>query len=245
MKHKFIPFCVTLSIISVGNLQVQACKPGNQLSTDYMRRDDNRCEGIKSRSLVSGGINFISFTTRNITEFSSQVKLQIPKISNEKPEVVIFSHQRPYQLDNLTPQFLISETSYFTFNWSNYVLIKEKILPKNLRARAWIKQDSEQIYLPVQLQKTSGQYEFVLFSKSPAIVSTLEILPYKSPYKKNIKKFKPITSLGGEIIFNWDARNIPSGRYKLKFAAKLKGDNSPEKPRFKYITFEHKPQWLQ
>ncbi|MFM6133694.1 MAG: hypothetical protein ACKO3K_02735 [Cuspidothrix sp.] len=59
MKYQFL--LTTLFIFSVSTLPVQACPSGNSQSTNYMRRENNRCEGIQPRN-VRSGISLISLT---------------------------------------------------------------------------------------------------------------------------------------------------------------------------------------
>jgi len=57
MKYQFL--LTTLFIFSFSTLPVQACLSGNSQSTNYIRRENNRCEGIQPRN-VGSGINLIS-----------------------------------------------------------------------------------------------------------------------------------------------------------------------------------------
>ncbi|WGV27868.1 hypothetical protein [Halotia branconii] len=62
MKYQLL--FTSLFVFSLSTLPVQACPIGNPQSTNYIRRDNNRCEGIEPRDVV-GGINpLLSLSTK-------------------------------------------------------------------------------------------------------------------------------------------------------------------------------------
>ena len=215
----------------------QACPPGNTKDTTYMWRK-NRCEGIKSGIPTSGGIRLISFVSRGITSLGDQLQLQIPNIGSGNPDVSVRSLGQQYQLDNISFK---PGSSTFSFSWSTYVLQKEKIKLESLRALASFTKGSQAVYVPVTIGKSSGEYEFVLYSNSHAQIPTFQIrrdgkLIYTSP---------PRTSQGGEIIFKWNAAKAPADRYELKYIAELEQFGRPPEKEDLQVLFEHNPDWLK
>lgn len=228
---KYSLFFAVCFIATFNQLPVTACTNNvNSQSVEYSRRENNRCEGIKNRQ-VSGGINLISFTTRNIPRFGSTLKLMIPRFSNENPEVNVRSLEKDYQLDNIS---LKKEPSFYTFTWSTSVLTKAQVNQNSLRALAF--NPSNLMYLPVTLGQTSGRYEFVLHSSVPVKITSFKIFNNG----KVVHSSPPRTSSGGEIIFAWDARKFNSGNYELRYEAQRNGRIFPTK-----VSFRHDPKWLK
>ncbi|RCJ28577.1 hypothetical protein A6770_22790 [Nostoc minutum NIES-26] len=216
----------------------QACLPGNTSDTAYMWRDKNRCEGIKSGIPTSGGIRLISFASRSINGFSDRLQLQIPNIGSGNPDVSVRSLGKQYQLDNISFK---PGSSAFSFSWSTYVLQKEKIEPVSLRALASFTKGSQAVYVPVTIGKSSGEYEFVLYSNSRAQIPTFQI----RRDGKSVYTSPPKTSQGGEILFKWNAAKAPAGRYELKYIAELEQFGRPPEKEDLQVLFEHNPDWLK
>ncbi|MEH2010910.1 hypothetical protein [Nostoc sp.] len=232
MKYKLL--LTSLFIFSFSTLPAQACPPGNSQSTAYIRRDDNRCEGIQPKE-VAGGINLISLVTRGISTYSNPFTLQIPRLSNDtsKPKVKVESLDKNYVLDDLS---LIPSKSLFTFSLKPDILKKAAIPPNTLRALAEV----NSVYLPVTIGEPSTQYEFVFYTSSRAKFPTFEILLngkviYNSP-RNNAQD--------GEVVFTWNARKAPAGRYEIHYVAEQQRiGRRPEKFERRFY-FEHNPNWL-
>lgn len=228
---------ISLFIFSLSTLPAQACSSGNTQLTEYMRRDNNRCEGIHPRDVASG-LRLISFTTRNISTYPSRLTLQIPNLDNSTPEVTVQSLGKSYLLDNLS---LMPSQSRFTFSFDSYVLNKEQIPPASLRALASVNLNSLLVYLPVTIGQSSGQYQFVFYTPNRAKFSTIQILHngkvvYSNP-RNNFQR--------GEVVFTWNGRNAPAGRYELYIVADQEQTGRPPEEFEQSFTFEHSPNWLK
>lgn len=233
---KYTAFFASLFIFGL-SIPAQACPSGDPKSTLYIRRDDNRCEGIKQRS-SGGGLRLISFATIGIKSYPNTLTLKIPSIANATPDVSVQSLGKNYILDNVS---LTSNNSQFIFSWNPFVLNQAQILPTSLRALADVNLDSQVVYVPVILQRPSGQYQFVFYTPSRAKFPTVQIrrngkVIHTSP-RNNFQ--------GGEVVFNWDGRNIPAGRYELYIIAEQEQIGRPPEKITKQIAFEHNPNWLR
>jgi flagellar basal-body rod modification protein FlgD len=47
-----------------------------------------------------------------------------------------------------------------------------------------------------------------------------------------------------EMIFTWDSRNAPAGRYELQIEAKIEPRGKPTEKINRKFVFEHNPKWL-
>jgi flagellar basal-body rod modification protein FlgD len=169
MKIKTI--AAILIIWNLSFLNAQACSPGNPNLVKYIRRDNNRCEGIKERTDISGSLRLVSLTTSNIKNLNDSLTLEIPRLTNNlEPEVVVRAINYRYQLDKLT---LISQSNAYNFSWSTYVLKKANIPINSLRATAIIGPQS--VYIPVVIGQPTNHYELVFFTNRPARFLNLEI----------------------------------------------------------------------
>lgn len=234
MNYKILLTC--LLIFSFSPLTAEACPTeGNPESLAYMRRDNNRCEGIKPVD-AGGNFNLISFVTRRISSFTDNLSLLVPRISNTTPNISVRSLGKNYQLDNIS---LVSGQTNFTFNWSTRILKAANIPANSLRALASV--GSPVIYVPVILGQPSGQYEIVFYSSQTAKFTTFEITRNSQVIYRNPRN----TPQRGEVVFNWDGRNAPAGRYQLRVVAELEQYGRPPEPVNRQITFEHNPNWLR
>ncbi|MBD2300329.1 hypothetical protein [Nostoc sp. FACHB-190] len=233
MKYKFL--FPSLFIFSLSTLPAQACPSGNPETTDYIRRDNNRCEGIQTRDVTSG-IRLISIATRGITNYPDLITLQIPRVgnSNTTPEVKLQSLSKNYLLDNLS---LKRTQGLFTFPLKPDVLNAAAVPPNSLRALASV----NSIYLPVTIGKPSGRYEFVFYTSRRATFPTFAILRkgkviYKSP-RNNYQN--------GEVVFTWHALKAPAGRYQIHVIAQQERIGRKDEPFERRYDFDHNPNWLK
>ncbi len=224
----------SLFLFSLIALPAQACPTGgNPQNIAYMRRDNNRCEGIKSRD-AAGGINLISIVTRGITSYPNFLSLQIPRLSNTNPEIKVQSLSKNYLLDQFS---LRPRRNRFTFKFKSHVLKKANVPPKSLRALAEV----NAVYLPVTIGRTSGKYEFVFYSSRRSKFSTFEILRNGKVVHSSPRKY----ARRGETIFTWNGKQAPRGRYQIHVIAEQEIIGRPaEKFRRRYY-FQHNPNWLK
>jgi hypothetical protein len=237
MNYKIL--LATLLIWGLSCLPAQACPSGNPRSPDYIRRDNNRCEGIR-RETVSGSFRLISLTTRGIDSLGNTLSLLVPRISGgSPPDVSVRSLGKNYQLDDLS---LAANSSGFTFRWPTNVLNQEEVPVNSLRALASVNLGSQLLYVPVILGQPSGQYEIVLYSPSRVQFRTFEIRR-----NRQVVFSSPRNHLQppGEVVFTWDGRNAPAGRYELHIVAEVEQRGRPPQRIDRSIIFEHNPSWLR
>lgn len=235
MKYQFL--CTSLFLFSLSTLPAQACPTGNPRTTAYMRRENNRCEGIQSRNVASG-INLISIVTRGITSYPKFLTLKIPRLGNSNPEIKVQSLRKNYLLDRLSLQ---PRRNRFTFKLKSHVLKEAKVPPKTLRALAEV----NSVYLPVTIGRTSGKYEFVFYSSYRSKFSTFEILRNGKVVYRNPRKY----ARSGEIIFTWNGtwngKKAPRGRYQIHVIAEQERRGRPTEKFQRRYSFEHNPNWLK
>lgn len=227
---------LTLTILSITPLSAIACQTGHPDSLAYIRRGDNRCEGLKDGQDVSLSFRLTSLVSRNLNSYPNTLTVKIPAPNNSTPNLVIQSYFRNYRLDEIN---LVRNTSNFIFNLPTAILQKAKIPPNKLRALAYITQQSERVYYPVILGNPSPQYEFVIYSPERVILTNLEV-------RRNGKVIPGSPSprpnpIQGEITYTWKAANTPeNGRYELYIKAK----GEKEARAYSYY-FEHHNNWLK
>ena len=224
---------LTLTILSLTPLSAIACQNGHPDSLAYIRRDNNRCEGLKDGQDVSLSFRLTSLVSRSLNSYPDTLTVKIPAPNNSKPNLVIQSFFRNYRLDEikLEPNFI--------FNLPTAILQKAKIPLNKLRALAYITQKSERVYYPVILGTPSPQYEFVIYSPERVVFTNLEVrqngkvIPGSQSPRPN-----PIQ---GEVVYTWNPANAPeNGRYELYVQAK--GENQTR--AYSYY-FEHQNNWLK
>ena len=224
--------------LTLSQMPALACPEGNLRSTDYIRRV-NRCEGIKRQPVSGNSLRLISIATRHIPSYQAEVSMKIPGINGGgKPEVKVQSLDKNYQLDNPS---LTENSGFYTLLWDSYVLKQEKVPSNSLRALASVNFGSQVVYVPVILGQSSGQYEFVFYSPSRVKFPVFRILRNGKEVYSNPRNIAQTN----EMIFTWDSRNAPAGRYELQIEAEIEPrGNQPEKINRK-IVFEHNPNWLK
>jgi flagellar basal-body rod modification protein FlgD len=227
MKWKIL--ILSLFLLSFSPLNVQACDPGDPQSLAYIRRDDNRCEGLQKRN-VSSRFDLISLSTGKLNVYPAILNIRIPMTGNTPPELEVQSFSRKYLLDQVKFQ---SSTSGFTFLLKTTVLQNAGIPSESLRSLASINRNGEIIYIPVILGTVSDKYEFVLYSSKPTTLRTVEIR-YKGQkfYPKDFPRKIPQK----QIHFTWTYGNAPAGIYELYL---VDGQNQPHT-----FPFQHHPSLL-
>lgn len=224
--------------LTLSQMPALACPEGNLRSTDYIRRG-NRCEGIQRQPVSGNSLRLISIATRNIPSYQAEVSMKIPGINGGgKPEVKVQSLEKNYQLDNPS---LTENRGFYTLLWDSYVLKREDVPSNSLRALASVNFGSQVVYVPVILGQSSGQYEFVFYSPSRVKFPVFRILRnakevYSTPRKR---------AQTNEMIFTWDSRNAPAGRYELQIEAEIEPRGKQTEKINRKIVFEHNPNWLK
>lgn len=224
--------------LTFSQMPALACPEGNPRSTAYIRRG-NRCEGIKREPVSSNSLRLISLATRNIPSYQAQVSMKIPGINGGgKPEVKVQSLDKNYQLDNPS---LTENSGFYTLLWNSYVLKREKIPSNSLRALASVNFGSQVVYVPVILGQSSGQYEFVFYSPTRVKFPVFRILRNGKEVYSNPRNIAQTN----EMIFTWDSRNAPAGRYELQIEAEIEPRGKPTEKINRKFVFEHNPNWLK
>ncbi|MEA5469754.1 hypothetical protein [Spirulina sp. 06S082] len=214
-----------------------ACPNGNPQELNYIRRENNRCEGIVERSSISGSLRLISLTTRGVNSFGNNLTIRIPRLANtSRPNVTLRAIEQDYQLNELR---LVPRSQTYNFHWSTYVLKKAGILPTNLRAIA--NTGSQIVYIPVIIGSPADRYEFVFHSSSPVRFKTLQIKHNGTIVHTDST---PIFEKG-EISFPWDGRNQNTGRYQLYYEAEIERIGRAPRLVRRTLTFAHNPNWLR
>jgi len=225
--------------LTLSQMPALACPEGNPRSTAYIRRDNNRCEGIKRQPVSGNRLRLISLATRNIPSYQAEVSMKIPGIKGGgKPEVKVQSLEKNYQLDNPS---LNENSGFYTLLWDSYVLKQEEVPSNSLRALASVNFGSQVVYVPVILGQSSGQYEFVFYSPSRVKFPVFRILQNA----KEVYSTPRMIAQTKEMIFTWDSRNAPAGRYELQYEAEIEARGKPPEKINRKIVFEHNPKWLK
>ena len=227
---------LTLTILSLTPLSAIACQNGHPDSLAYIRRDENRCEGLKDGQDVSLSFRLTSLVSRSLNSYPDTLTVKIPAPNNSTPNLVIQSYFRNYRLDEIN---LKPSASNFIFNLPTAILQKAKIPLNKLRALAYITQKSERVYYPVILGTPSPQYEFVIYSPERVIFTNLEVR-HNGKVIPGSQSPRP-NPIQGEVVYTWNPAKAPeNGRYELYVQAK--GENQTR--AYSYY-FEHQNNWLK
>lgn len=229
-----------LMSVSAQSLPAQAtCSSGSQSSSEYIRRDDNRCEGIqRSRSNISRSIDLISLTSSSEGALGSTLEIKIPRVSSNQPNVEITEPNANYRLNNMS---LVSSGQFYRFNLPATQLNRHGISLNSLRALARPQGGNQIVYLPVILNNPAPKYRFVFYSSRAVSFQRAGIL----------KDGRPLVSWGtqgrrqGEKNFEWSPGASSAGRYTFYYEANIhQSRGTPETVR-RSIAFEHDPAWLR
>lgn len=218
----------SLLLLSLSPLAAQACPKGNPQSLAYIRRDDNRCEGLQDRN-ASSAFALISFSTGNLNSYPNTLNIRVPVTGNTSPEITLQSFEKNYRLDQINAR---SNSSGFTFDLSTKVLQKAQVPAQSLRGLAFITRDSGAVYFPVILGQPSGRYEFVVYSPQRTTFPTFEI----RHNSKVVTRSPRNNPQQGQIRFAWEYGSAPAGVYELYIVNGQKQSRS--------FRFEHNPKRL-
>lgn len=227
---KVIKILLTSSLLFTLNpLVVQACPKGNPASLAYIRRENNRCEGLQDYRYSSSIFELISFSTSKFSDYPNSLNIRVPGTGRTPPKVEMLSIIKNYLLDEIETR---PASSGFIFSLDTTVLRQAKVPFSSLRTIAYITRDSGFVYFPVVLGQPSSQYTFVVDSPQRTTFPTFEIRRNgKTLVKKPINRAR-----SGQIRFSWDYQNAPAGSYELYI---VNGEGQSRTFRF-----EHNPNWL-
>jgi hypothetical protein len=220
---------ISLFMLSLTPLAAQACPSGNPQSLAYIRRDNNRCEGLRDRN-ASDAFGLLSFSTSALSSYPDALTIRVPGTSNTPPTITLQSFFRNYLLDSINPNF---NKSGYTFALNTRTVLQSATVPlTSLRALAYINRDSNPVYFPVILGSPGRQYQFVLNLPQRTTLPKLEI-------RRNgqaIFKKPQNDPQDGEFSFNWSYGNATAGTYELYIE-----DGEGQHRTFR---FQHNPDWL-
>lgn len=224
-----LALCLGLLLLALSPLAAQACPAGNSDSLAYIRRDNNRCEGLRDRN-ASSGFDLVSFATTNLGDnYPSNLNIRVPGTGDTRPAVVVQSFDRNYRLDNLNS---IQTSDGYSFPLNTRVLQQADVSTQSLRATAYITRDSSPVYFPVVLGQSSSAYEFVIYSPQRSTFPTFEIRQNGKTVYKNPRN----TPQQGLIRLTWSYGNAPAGSYELYIV-----DGEGQRRSFR---FEHNSAWF-
>lgn len=219
---------INLSFLCFIPVSAQACPSGNPESNAYIRRDDNRCEGVISRN-ASRGLRLTSFSTGELSnKYPTKLDIRIPMKGKTPPELKLESYYRRYLLDKITLQ---RSPNGFSFPLKTTILQKAGIPSRSLRALSHIKRNGNDIYFPVVLGGVSNQYQFVLYSSEGRSFPKIQIRYQGKPVFTTSRKIPR-----KQHKIPWKYGKAPSGIYELYL--------EDSKNRVSKFRFQHNPNLL-
>ena len=223
---------VNLSFLCFIPLTAQACPSGNPKSHAYIRRENNRCEGLTSRN-VSSGFDLISFSTGELSNnYPSELKIRVPMKGKKAPELQLESYYRRYLLDEITLQ---PDANGFNFPLKTTILEEAGIPSQTLRALSHINRNGNIIYFPVVLGGASDKYQFVVNNPHGRSFSKIQIR-YQGKPVFNVPTSKKIRKK--QIKIPWEYGKARSGIYELYL------EDSKNKSMSRKFRFQHNPNLL-
>ena len=221
-----------VSILTFTPLAVFACRPSKDpKSLEYVRRDDNRCEGLKDRNAsftsITGLVSFATGLT-SLSGYPDILNISVPSKNRVPPSVEVQSYVRNYRLDELE---VIPALKGFTFSLNTQILQKVGVPASSLLAIAYSLQDSQRVYFPVILGKATGEYIFVINSDQRVSLPVFEIRQNNRTIYQQPQKI-PDTS----HRLTWNYSKASPGTYELHLV-----DNLGKS--YTYY-FEHNPKLL-
>jgi flagellar basal-body rod modification protein FlgD len=228
MKH--LIWFTTLLLIATPLSAEAVCPKGNPTTLSYIRRDNNRCEGLRDRRDASASLSLVSFVTTNLSNLANPLNIRVAGSTNPTLEVQEFS--RNYRLDDVQMQ-PSGNSAIFPLNPT--ILQKAGITtPTSLLAIAYVIRNTSPVYYPTILGKASGRYTFVLYAPKPTAFKTIQIRKLGTPKPYLTQSLRQLQE--GEILLQWNYGNAPAGDYELYV------QDSQNKQR--HFPFKHNQQWL-
>jgi hypothetical protein len=231
MLLPYKPLLISLLLLTLSPLgsQAQACPTGNSSSLSYIRRNNNRCEGLRDRD-ISSTFELISFSTDTLgTDYPSTLNIRVPGTGRTRPAIAVQSFSRNYRLDNLTTT---SSDSGYTFALNTSILKQAEVPTESLRATAYITRNSSPVFFPVVLGSSSNSYEFVINSPQRLAFPTFEI---RRNNRVVFKDPRP-NARSGHIRLTWEYGDAPAGSYQFYIV--------DENGNSRTFAFEHNPDWF-
>jgi len=209
---------------------VAACPTTSPNPFAYVRRDNNRCEGLRDGKDASGSLSLISFVTSSLKDISNPLTIRVP--GSSKPILEIQEFSRNYRLDEVKMQ---PSGNGATFSLNSRILRNAGITKtETLFAIAYTMRNASPMYYPTILGKASKLYTFVLYTEKPTAFRKIQIRRPGSATPLLNQSFRQPRI--GSISFQWQYGNAPVGNYELYLE-----DSEGSTSRF---PFKHNRQWL-
>jgi hypothetical protein len=231
MNNKFLQLVILA--LAAWPLAAQACPTSNDPNSTfkYIRRDGDRCEGLidppasNSSDLVSLSSGF-----SQLNGYPNILNIRIPSSGSIYPTIEIQSNQRNYRLDKLIAK---PSAKGFIFGLNTRILNQKNISPSSLQARAFtLGNGSTQVFIPVILDRPTGQYEFIVKSNRRVTFPTFEI---RRNYKLVFRRPSQLPDYTHKLIWKYSSAD-QQGIYQLR----IQDDGGT----FRSYTFEHNPNLL-
>ncbi len=234
---KFFPFFISVYLLNMTSLTANACptrQPFSLRDLSYIRRDNNRCEGILDSRKSRNYFGLIAFSTSNLNNYPDTLKIRVPGTGRDKPIIRIQSYTKNYLMDNVEVTSSPSGEG-FIFNLNTKAVLQPAKIPFNsLLPLAFVEKNSRRIYHPVILEQSSDSYKFVIYTSERRTLPKVEIRQNGKVIPSNLKP-KNIPKQG-QIPFYWHPQNNPAGTYQFYLED---GNGRPIS-----FSFKHDPTWL-
>lgn len=197
---------IALMVLGLGVPAIACPSPTNRTPpTAYQLRDNNRCEGIRTRD-VSGGIRILAFGVMP-SRYGNTLPIRVPGVGTARPNIVIIANDRGYQLDNLRSG--TSRNGGFQFDLPTTILRTTRVSPAALRATAILNRNGRDIFYPVLLAPATSYYDLAL-SLPTRTNLTVQIRQGNRTYFN-----QRLANANGEVRLRWNYGNAPNGEYQL------------------------------
>ncbi|MDJ0661238.1 MAG: hypothetical protein QNJ42_17365 [Crocosphaera sp.] len=235
LPSSLFPLFIVVSLLNMTSVRANDCTTGKPRDIRYIRRDNNRCEGIQDSrpiSNISDNFELIAFATSNLNNYPETLKIRVPGTGRDKPIIIIQSYSKNYLLDEIEAKY---SASGFIFDLkTNAVLQRAKIPFNSLLHLAFVEKKSIRIYHPVILEQSSNAYKFVIYTRDRRTFPKVEIRQNRKVIPSNLQP-RNIANRG-TIPFYWQPNNTPTGRYQFYVE-----DGNGKSITF---SFQHDPSWL-
>ncbi|EAM53158.1 hypothetical protein CwatDRAFT_6254 [Crocosphaera watsonii WH 8501] len=232
LLSRLFPFFISVYLLNMTSLTANACPTGRPRDISYIRRDNNRCEGILDSRPISNNFELVAFSSSNLTNYPDTLKIRVPGTGRDKPIISIQSYTKNYRLDEVEA---IYRDSGFIFDLkTNTILQRVKIPFNSLLPLAFVEKNSRRIYYPVILEQPSNAYKFVIYTRNRRTFPKVEISQNGRIIPSNLQPRN--IPKRGQITFDWQPRNNPAGTYQFY----LEDGNG----RSISFSFKHDLNWL-
>ncbi len=231
LLSSLFPLFISVYLLNMTSLTANTCPTGRPRDISYIRRDNNRCEGILDSRPISNNFELVAFSTSNLTNYPDTLKIRVPRMESDKLIIIIQSYTKNYLLDKIEAEPSPSE---FIFNLKTNTVLKRAKIPFNsLLPLAFVEINSIPIYHPVILEQPSNGYKFVIYTRNRRTFHKVEI-------RQNDKVISNLNPRNipkrGTITFSWQPQNTPVGTYQFYLE-----DGNGKSISF---SFKHDPNWL-